>query len=296
MSIKNNSIRYFVSIKVNGANPNGDPGNDNSPRTNTDGNGIISSFSIKYKIKKALSANGSYVSSISCVDNEIAQITQLERDFPDLLNGYRSSDIMDKDIGSKFFGSVLAKSGNTIEVDQDDETSEDNEETPKKKKGKGGKTKSNVEKGTSVSLRGCITVTDFKTDVPITIQRDSHTKSYNTQKDGTKKESSTAGAVRQTVDNAIYYGMITINHSQSNINGCNDDDIKKFEQALVKMFEYDSSASRPDGTMCFKQILKVDGKLKGDFQDHIIKKDGIFDLSKVKTSPDTKISELEQFV
>jgi len=54
MSILKNKIDFAAVIMVNNANPNGDPLNENRPRTTLDGFGEISDVCIKRKIRNRL--------------------------------------------------------------------------------------------------------------------------------------------------------------------------------------------------------------------------------------------------
>lgn len=226
MNSLDHKIDFAVVLNVNNANPNGDPLNGNRPRVNYDGLGEISDVCIKRKIRNRLQDMGEaifvqsddnrvddYPSLRSRADGEIkADDWKDEKDF--------RSAVCEKWIDVRAFGQLFAYSGN--------------------KKGQ----------GVSLGIRGPVSIHPAFSVAPVLDRVTSIqiTKSVSGEGDGTKKASDTMG-MKHRVDHGVYVFYGAINTQLASKTGFSEEDALKIKQALLTLFQNDSSAARPEGSM-----------------------------------------------
>jgi CRISPR-associated protein Csd2 len=227
MATLDHKIDFAVVLTVRNANPNGDPLNGNRPRQNYDGFGEISDVCIKRKIRNRLQD----------MDEKILVQSDEKRD-----DGYRSiKDRVDGNdnlqefskgktknnllfekvaceswIDVRSFGQVFAFSGSEV----------------------------------SIGIRGPVSIHTAVSLNPIDISSMQITKSVNsvTQKDPDKKGSDTMG-MKHRVDFGVYVIYGSINTQLAEKTGFTTEDAEKIREALITLFENDTSSARPDGSM-----------------------------------------------
>jgi len=230
---------FVVSIVVNGANPNGDPSNENRPRTALDGGyGEISQMCIKRKIRNALYYSGEklFIVSDELVNDDKYSI---EERTSEILKGAtsaveRKKSMLENFIDARLFGFVIA-----IPKPKDS------------KKSKRGESASDDADGASVSCntRGAVSIVDARSTTPIDIEEVNITKSTNGSKTADNKKSSDTmgGCYYKTSGVYVFYG--SVNRFWGEKNMVTEDDVKKLQNAIMNMFENDISISRPAGSM-----------------------------------------------
>lgn len=233
MSSLTNKIDFAVIISVKNANPNGDPLDGNRPRTNYDGFGEISDVCIKRKLRNRLMdmkqeifvqsddrRNDPFRSLRDRADG-CAELKGLLKD-----REQYSAFACKKWIDVRAFGQVFAF-------------------------GKGGDGENSV----SVGVRGPVSIHTATSVSPVDITSMQITKSVNleTGKDPDKKGSDTMG-MKHRVDFGVYVIYGSMNTQLALKTGFSDEDSLLIKKALYTLFENDTSAARPDGSM---EVVKL---------------------------------------
>lgn len=228
MTTLDHKIDFAVILSVKNANPNGDPLNGNRPRQNYDGYGEISDVAIKRKIRNRLQDMGECIfvqSNDRKVDNFKSLRERAEAN-PELDKILKSKDSSSDEfakiackewIDVRSFGQVFAFKGT----------------------GKGA--------GVSVGVRGPVSIHTATSIDPIDITSMQITKSVNSEP-GKEKGSDTMG-MKHRVDFGVYVFYGSINTQLAEKTGLTSEDAGKIKQALITLFENDTSAARPDGSM-----------------------------------------------
>ncbi|SER92618.1 type I-C CRISPR-associated protein Cas7/Csd2 [Salisediminibacterium halotolerans] len=224
----NQKIDFAVIATVEKANPNGDPLNGNRPRQNFDGHGEISDVAIKRKIRNRLMDLGESVfvqSNDRKLDDHDSLKSRAESN-EKLDNILKSKEQTDEDfaeiacqewIDVRAFGQVFAYKG----------------------KGKG--------TGVSVGVRGPVSIHTATSVHPIDITSTQITKSVNSES-GKERGSDTMG-MKHRVDFGTYVFYGSINTQLAEKTGFTEKDAEKIKEALLTLFENDSSSARPEGSM-----------------------------------------------
>ncbi|QQE75940.1 type I-C CRISPR-associated protein Cas7/Csd2 [Brevibacillus composti] len=227
MSTLDHKIDFAVVLSVRNANPNGDPLNGNRPRQNYDGRGEISDVCIKRKIRNRLQDMGesilvqsderrsdSYRSIKDRVDanEELQEFAKGKKQNNELYAQVACQTWLDV----RSFGQVFAFSGSDV----------------------------------SIGIRGPVSIHTAVSIDPIDISSMQITKSVNavTPKDPNKKSSDTMG-MKHRVDFGVYVFYGSINTQLAEKTGFTNEDAEKIKQALITLFENDTSSARPDGSM-----------------------------------------------
>lgn len=225
MSTLQNKIDFTVIVTATKANPNGDPLFGNRPRESLDGYGEISDVCIKRKIRNRLQSMGEkiFVQSDDLCDDGCKHLKERAERNAELkaVTGKNSDKEKFKDIACKewidvrSFGQVFAFKVNG--------------------------------EGVSVGIRGPVTIQTASSVSPVEIVSTQITKSVSSETEG-KKGSDTMGTKHR-----VEFGMYIINGSMScqlaEKTGFSDEDAEKIKEALLTLFEGDSSSARPDGSM-----------------------------------------------
>jgi CRISPR-associated protein Csd2 len=234
-------IDFAIIIKVENANPNGDPLNGNRPRTTYDGLGEISDVCLKRKIRNRLLEagekiliqsdsyrNDDYRSIKDRYDaNEEIKEAKKEAKKEGEENRWKQVEIACKTwFDVRAFGQVLAFKGK------------------------------NGDSSVSIGIRGPVSIQSaFSLDV-VDIESIRITKSVNLEtdkKDKDKKSPDTMG-MKHRVNKAIYVSYGSINCQLAEKTGFSDSDAQKLKECMLRMFENDESSARPSGSM---EILKI---------------------------------------
>jgi len=239
-------IDFAVIIGVKNANPNGDPLNGNRPRTDYEGLGEITDVCLKRKIRDRLverfqklegdNRNGHAV-FVQSDDRKIDDATSLkdraEKELKKIPNG---KELVEKScktwIDVRTFGQLFAF------------------KSSKKPKGED----SNGDTGTSVGIRGPVTIQSAFSIEPVSVSSTQITKSVSGEGDGTKKGSDTMG-MKHRIDNSIYVTYGSMNPQLAEKTLFSDEDAATIKSILPKMFENDASSARPEGSMEVKKVL-----------------------------------------
>lgn len=225
MSTLENKIDFVLIISATNANPNGDPLDGNRPRENFDGYGEISDVCIKRKIRNRLQDMGEriFVQSDERCDDGCDSLRNRAASC-EALKKISSGKNTDRDkyaktacaewIDVRSFGQVFAFKGESV----------------------------------SVGVRGPVSIHQAVSVSPIDIVSMQITKSVNSEggKDG--KSSDTMG-MKHRVGFGLYEVKGSINCQLAEKTGFSDEDAEKIKQALLTLFENDSSSARPEGSM-----------------------------------------------
>lgn len=226
MSNLQNKIDFVVLVKVNNANPNGDPLNGNRPRTTYAGNGEISDVCIKRKIRNRLQDMGErlFVQSAERSDDGFSSLSERAAA---TITAYKTSEEYAKLacetwIDVRTFGQVFAF-----------------------KKG-------DKKDGVSVGVRGPVSIHQAVSCSPVDINSMQITKSVNSEP-AEKKSSDTMGT-KHFVEFGLYKIKGSINVQLAEKTGFSEEDAEKIKEALRTLFINDASAARPDGSM---EVVRV---------------------------------------
>lgn len=232
MSVLDHKIDFAVVLSVTKANPNGDPLNGNRPRQNYDGYGEISDVAIKRKIRNRLQDMGEaiFVQSNDRKTDQFNSLRERAEGNPELEKEFKSKDSLpdkfatiacNEWIDVRSFGQVFAFKGSG-------------------------------NKGVSVGVRGPVSIHTATSVDPIDITSMQITKSVNSEP-GKEKGSDTMG-MKHRVDFGAYVFYGSINTQLAEKTGFTNEDAEKIKQALVSLFENDTSSARPEGSM---EVVKV---------------------------------------
>lgn len=225
MSTLKNKIDFVLLISVTNANPNGDPLDGNRPRKNYDEYGEISDVCIKRKIRNRLQDMGERIfvqSDERCDDgcdslrSRAAKCEALKK-----ISAGKNTDrdkyekvACEEWIDVRSFGQVFAFKGETV----------------------------------SVGVRGPVSIHQAISVSPIEITSMQITKSVNSEGGKAGKSSDTMG-MKHRVEFGLYKVKGSINCQLAEKTGFSDEDAEKIKQALLTLFENDSSSARPEGSM-----------------------------------------------
>ena len=223
MSTLNHKIDFALVLSVRHANPNGDPLNGNRPRETYEGYGEISDVCLKRKIRNRMMDLGAPVfvqSNDRCIDG--CKSLKDRADSIPALKKEKDADVYAKvacqtwlDVRS--FGQVFAfKNGGEAD-------------------------------GVSIGVRGPVSIHPAFSVDPVEISSLQITKSVNGVS-GAKKSSDTMG-MKQRVDFGVYTTFCSINCQLAEKTGFTQEDADLIKQALLTLFENDTSSARPDGSM-----------------------------------------------
>jgi CRISPR-associated protein Csd2 len=274
MSTLQNKIDFAVVLRVDHANPNGDPLNGNRPRTDYNGFGEITDVCLKRKIRDRLQENGQaiFVQSDDRKNDEAKSLR--ERAEEGLGNKFGSTETAklacEKWVDVRAFGQLFALSS--------------------KRKQKSDEKDNGGDTGISIPIRGPVSVHSAFSVQPVQgdITSIQITKSVSGEGDGGKRGSDTMG-MKHRVDHGIYVFFGSMNPQLAERTGFSDDDAQAIKQVLPRMFENDASSARPEGSMEVLKVIwwkhncksgqyssaKVHRSLK-------VKPDGTFDLTRLE--------------
>ncbi len=223
MSTLNHKIDFALVLSVRHANPNGDSLNGNRPRETYEGYGEISDVCLKRKIRNRMMDLGAPVfvqSNDRCIDG--CKSLKDRADSIPALKKEKDADVYAKvacqtwlDVRS--FGQVFAfKNGGEAD-------------------------------GVSIGVRGPVSIHPAFSVDPVEISSLQITKSVNGVS-GAKKSSDTMG-MKHRVDFGVYTTFGSINCQLAEKTGFTQEDADLIKQALLTLFENDTSSARPDGSM-----------------------------------------------
>ncbi len=225
MEALQNKIDFALIITATNANPNGDPLNGNRPRQDIDGHGEISDVCIKRKLRNRLQDMGEkiFVQSDDRCDDRIGSLhdrVKANKTLTDLSKGKSTNrDEFAKAacaewIDVRSFGQVFAFKDDAV----------------------------------SVGVRGPVSIQQAVSVSPVDVISMQITKSVNSESGKEGKASDTMGT-KHRVAFGLYVVNGSINCQLAEKTGFTEEDAEKIKQALLTLFENDSSSARPDGSM-----------------------------------------------
>lgn len=237
MSTLTKKIDFAMIISATNANPNGDPLDGNRPRVNYDGCGEISDVCIKRKIRNRLQDMGEriFVQSDDRCDDGCDSLRKRAENSAALkkISAGKKTDkeayakaACEEWIDVRSFGQVFAFKGDSV----------------------------------SVGVRGPVSINQAVSVSPVDVVSMQITKSVNSEsKEG--KSSDTMGT-KHRVEFGLYVVKGSMNCQLAEKTGFTDEDAEKIKQALLTLFENDSSSARPEGSMevCSLYWWKHDSK------------------------------------
>ena len=230
MAVLENKIDFVGFISVEHANPNGDPLNGNRPRDTIEGLGEISDVCIKRKIRNRLQDMGEsiFVQSDDRKDDGCKSLKErIDSDeaLKKLSKG-KNTDVdeyaqrvCEKWLDVRAFGQVFAFKGDAV----------------------------------SVGIRGPVSVHPAFSIEPVEIESIQITKSVNSVT-ADSRSSDTMG-MKHRVKFGVYKLKGSINCQLAEKTGFTGEDAENIKNALATLFENDSSAARPDGSMCVEKLF-----------------------------------------
>lgn len=231
MATLDHKIDFAVVFSVTKANPNGDPLNGNRPRQNYDGYGEVSDVALKRKIRNRL------------LDMEESIFVQSNDKKADGFNSLKERADANEELVA-----ALKSKNNAAELYADAACRAWFDVRSFGQvfafKGSG--------KGVSVGVRGPVSIHTATSIDPIDISSMQITKSVNSET-SEKKGSDTMG-MKHRVDFGVYKFCGSINTQLAEKTGFSNEDALKLKNALITLFENDTSSARPDGSM---EVLKV---------------------------------------
>jgi len=232
-----NKIDFAIIIGVNRANPNGDPLNGNRPRTDYDGHGEISDVCLKRKIRNRLLDYGEPI---------LVQSHDYRKD--------EYNSIKDRFDGNA--GAALKKAGGKELVEFACKTWFDVRAFGQVLAFKGKKGKDESEAGTSIPIRGPVSIQSAFSREPVVVSSMQISKSVNleTKKSNPDGKASDTMGMKHRVERGIYVTFGSINRQLAEKTGFTDDDAEILKTAITRLFENDESSARPAGSM---EVLKV---------------------------------------
>ncbi len=230
-----NKVDFAVILRVKNANPNGDPLNDNRPRTDYNGLGEITDVCLKRKIRDRLTESGKLI-FVQSDDRKTDDATSL-------------SDRASKALKDAFGGPEMARLACEIWFDVRAFGQLFALKAKKKAKDETGS-----DTGVSVPIRGPVTVQSAFSIEPVDVTSTQITKSVSSEGDGTKRGSDTMG-MKHRVDSAVYVFFGSMNPQLAERTGFSDEDAEAIKAVLPKLFENDASSARPEGSMAVLKVL-----------------------------------------
>ena len=216
-----NKIDFTVLVKVENANPNGDPLNGNRPRTTYTGQGEISDVCIKRKIRNRLQDMGESIFVKTADRSDDGYVSLSERASGNIKDTKTQDEYArkacDKWIDVRAFGQVFAFKS-------------------KDKKD-----------GISVGVRGPVSIHQAVSCSPVDINSMQITKSVNSEP-AEGKSSDTMGT-KHMVEFGLYRIKGSINVQLAEKTGFSQEDAELLKEALRTLFINDASSARPDGSM-----------------------------------------------
>lgn len=255
MNVLQNKIDFVAFAAVNMANPNGDPLNGNSPRTDYSGLGEMSDVCIKRKIRNRMQDMGQRVfvqSADRCDDGFDSLSKRASSVLKKLDREEAAKKACETWLDVRSFGQVFAFKG-----------SED----------------------VSNGVRGPVSVHQGVSASPVQVEDMQITKSVNgtSTKDG-KKSEDTMG-MKHFVRFGLYKIKGSVNVQLAEKTGFTEEDADILKECLRTLFVNDASSARPEGSM---EIVKLYW-----FRHNC--KDGQYSSAKVHRSVRAELKDRDQF-
>ncbi|KNZ34027.1 MAG: CRISPR-associated protein [Methylibium sp. NZG] len=255
-------IDFAIIIKVQNANPNGDPLNGNRPRTDYAGIGEMTDVCIKRKVRDRLmeryvdlKREGQPIAGqaifVQSDDRKIDGETSLKN---------RAETALGKDAFAKATKEETAKRAcaEWFDVRAFGQVFAFKKADPKKSKAKKVDDTEEADApvdadGVSIPIRGPVSIHSAFSVERVDVSSQQITKSVNLEGDGSSRASDTMG-MKHRVDHGIYRCVGSMNPQLAERTLFSDADAEVVQKLLPRLFENDVSSARPDGSM---RVLKV---------------------------------------
>ena len=246
MTTLDKKIDFAAVIKVQKANPNGDPLNGNRPRVDYEGFGEITDVCLKRKMRDRMIERFESLPS----DEQSGQFVFVQSDDRNI-DGEPSlrarAESKEHGLGKDTFNSKKTKPAEAAKLACEkwlDVRTFGQVFAFSKSKGTD---------GVSIPIRGPVTIQSAFSVAPVASASTQITKSVSGEGDGSKRSSDTMG-MKHRVEEAVYVTYGSMNPQLAQRTGFSNDDAKTIKVILPKLFENDESTARPAGSM---QVLKV---------------------------------------
>lgn len=227
MNILQNKIDFVAFISVNMANPNGDPLNGNSPRTDYNGLGEMSDVCIKRKLRNRMQDMGQavFVQSADRCDDNCGSLSDRASSVLGKAKEFKNSESYAQKacetwLDVRSFGQVFAFKDT---------------------------------KGVSIGVRGPVSVHQGVSISPVQIEDMQITKSVNGESNDKGRSSDTMG-MKHFVRFGLYKIKGSINVQLAEKTGFTEEDADILKECLRTLFVNDASSARPDGSM---EVIKL---------------------------------------
>ncbi len=258
MSVLQNKIDFVAFAAVTMANPNGDPLNGNSPRTDYAGLGEMSDVCIKRKIRNRMQdlGNAVFVQSADRCDDGFGSLSERASATLGKAKAFKTGeDYAQKAcktwLDVRSFGQVFAFKDT---------------------------------KGVSIGVRGPVSIDQGVSVSPVQVEDMQITKSVNGENSDKGRSSDTMG-MKHFVRFGLYMIKGSINVQLAEKTGFTEEDAEVLKECLRTLFVNDASSARPDGSM---EIVKL------YWFCHDCK-DGQYSSAKVHRSVRAELKNPEQF-
>lgn len=227
MGILQNKIDFVVFAAVTMANPNGDPLNGNSPRTDYAGLGEISDVCVKRKLRNRMQDLGRavFVQSADRCDDGCGSLSERASAVLGKAKDFKDSDAYAQKacetwLDVRSFGQVFAFKDT---------------------------------KGMSIGVRGPVSIHQGVSLSPVQVEDMQITKSVNGESSDKGRSSDTMG-MKHFVRFGLYKIKGSINVQLAEKTGLTEEDAEVLKESLRTLFVNDASAARPEGSM---EVIKL---------------------------------------
>ena len=227
MGILQNKIDFVAFAAVTMANPNGDPLNGNSPRTDYAGLGEISDVCIKRKLRNRMQDLGQavFVQSADRCDNGCGSLSERAAAVLGKAKEFKDSDAYAQKacrawLDVRSFGQVFAFKDT---------------------------------KGMSIGVRGPVSVHQGVSVSPVQVEDMQITKSVNGESSDKGRTSDTMG-MKHFIRFGLYKIKGSINVQLAEKTGFTEEDADILKECLRTLFANDASSARPEGSM---EVVKL---------------------------------------
>ena len=222
MGILQNKIDFVAFVSVTMANPNGDPLNGNSPRTDYNGLGEMSDVCIKRKLRNRMQDLGKavFVQSADRCDDGCGSLSERASAVLGKAKEFKDSDAYAQKacetwLDVRSFGQVFAFKDT---------------------------------KGVSIGVRGPVSVHQGVSLSPVQVEDMQITKSVNGESSDKGRSSDTMG-MKHFVRFGLYKIKGSINVQLAEKTGFTEEDAGILKECLRTLFVNDTSSARPEGSM-----------------------------------------------
>lgn len=222
MGILQNKIDFVAFVSVTMANPNGDPLNGNSPRTDYNGLGEMSDVCIKRKLRNRMQNLGQavFVQSADRCDDGCGSLSERASAVLGKAKEFKDSDAYAQKacetwLDVRSFGQVFAFKDT---------------------------------KGVSIGVRGPVSVHHGVSLSPVQVEDMQITKSVNGESSDKGRSSDTMG-MKHFVRFGLYKIKGSINVQLAAKTGFTEEDAGILKECLRTLFVNDASSARPEGSM-----------------------------------------------